>query len=264
MANFAINKQVSASVRHSQVLSLLIPLLLSGVALSRSSARLAPGTRLAEPLPKAATLAAQQPTLDASSFELDGPGKSLVLTDVRVSTQNGYVIKAGEAHTADMNNFQNSHWVFNNKVEITTPQGHSNAETANVSFAQNQISELHMVGSPATFEQYDASKQIVARGHAGAIDYDLKQSTVRLSNDAWINYGPNECRAATLVYNIGVQRISAKTEEQNGQRVNCTISPATGNPSSATPAPDRPVGPSDIDTPDSTKNAAPVAAHDRS
>lgn len=229
--NFAINKLVVTSVRHAAFLSLLTAVLLSGVALSRSSARVMPAPKLSEAVPKASALAGQQPTLDASSFELDGPSKSLVLTDVRISTQNGYVIKAGEARTADMNNFQNSRWNFKDKVEISTPQGHSSSDIATVSFAQNQISELHMTGNPATFEQYDAAKQTVARGHAGAIDYDLKQSTVRLSNDAWINYGQNECRAVTLVYNISAQRVSAKTEEQNGQRVNCTISPPT--PSSA-------------------------------
>lgn len=179
---------------------------------------------------KASAWIAEQPHLTAGSLDFDGRTNALMLTEVRITTQNGYVIQAGQAETGDASNFNNSRWVFKDKVEITTPQGRTSSEVANVSFAQNQISELHMTGSPATFEQYDAAKQTIARGQAGAIDYDLKQNTVRLSNDAWLKYGQNECRAVALSYNIGAQRVSARTEEQQGQRVNCTINP---NPSGA-------------------------------
>lgn len=222
-----------AGLRHL-VADWLMPVLVAGcmaglassTALSRVNAR--PAVVNAPSTPSA--LLAERPQMTAGSLDFDGRSNSLVLTDVRISTQNGYVIQAGEAQTSDANDFNNSRWTFKNKVEITTPQGHTSSEVANVSFAQNQISELHMTGSPATFEQFDTAKQTIARGQAGAIDYDLKQNTVRLSNDAWIKYGQNECRAVTLSYNIEAQRVSAKTEEQNGQRVNCTISPASTNP----------------------------------
>lgn len=191
----------------------------------------------------------QQPQMTAGSLDFDGRSNSLLLTDVRISTQNGYVIQAGEAQTSDANNFTNSRWTFKNKVEISSPQGHTSSDTANVAFVRNQISELHMTGMPATFEQFDASKQTIARGQAGAIDYNLSQNTVRLSNDAWLKYGQNECRAVTLSYNIGAQRVSAKTEEQNGQRVNCTINPNSTLPNaSSAPAADSASGSSSAAT----------------
>ncbi len=177
---------------------------------------------------------ADRPVLDASSFELDGPSNLMVVTEVRISTQSGYVIKAGEARTTDIKDFNNSRWTFKNKVEITTPEGHSSADIAIVSFSNNQISTLHLAGEPATFEQRDAAKQIVAQGHANAIDYDLAQHTVRLSNNAWVSYGQNECHAVALVYNIAQQRVFANREEQHGERINCTISPAINTKSKNT------------------------------
>jgi lipopolysaccharide transport protein LptA len=169
---------------------------------------------------------ADKPKLDAASLELDGPTHLLVLTDVRISTQSGYIIKAGQARTTDANNFNNSTWNFTSKVEITTPDGSSKADTASVSFVDNQISTLHITGNPATFEQHDADK-IIAQGRADNIDYDLQQHTVRLMNNAWVSYGQNECRAVVLVYNITLQRVSANRADQQGERINCTITPAS-------------------------------------
>jgi len=162
---------------------------------------------------------------------LDGPNNIMVLTEVRITTQTGYSIKAGEARTTDVNNFNNSKWTFSNNVQINTPNGSSTAETATVTFADNQISTLHITGNPATFEQHMENKT-VAQGHAENIDYDLSQHTVRLSNNAWVSYGQNECRAVSLIYNITLQRVSANREEQQGQRVNCTISPPVSNTNS--------------------------------
>ncbi len=173
----------------------------------------------------AANPIADKPTLDAASMELDGPNNVLILTEVHITTQSGYSIKAGQARTTDANNFNNSRWTFTDKVQITTPDGSSSADSANVTFVDNQISSLHITGNPATFEQHSADK-LVAQGHADSIDYDLTQHTVRLNNNAWVNYGQNECRAVALVYNITLQRISANREEQQGERVNCTITPA--------------------------------------
>jgi len=176
----------------------------------------------------AANPLADKPKLDAASMELDVPNNVFIVTAVRITTETGYVIKAGQARTTDANNFYNSKWTFTNKVEITTPDGSSTADAAVISFIDNQISTLHIAGSPATFEQHGVDK-VVAQGHADNIDYDLAHHTVRLSNHAWISYGQNECRAVSLVYNITRQLISAPPEEQQGERINCTIAPSAAN-----------------------------------
>ena len=169
---------------------------------------------------------ADKPTLEAASLELDGCRTHvLVLPGTHYHTKR-LCHQSGQARTTDANNFNNSTWTFTNKVEITTPNGSSTADTATVSFVDNQISQLHIVGNPATFEQHSEGK-VIAQGHADNIDYDLKQNTVRLINNAWVSYGQNECRATALMYNITLQRVSANRDEQQGERVNCTITPAT-------------------------------------
>lgn len=171
----------------------------------------------------AALSADDHPTWDSKSLFLDGKTNLLVLPDFHLKTQSGYAIDAGEARTNDANNFSNSRWTFANKVTIKLPSGSILADTATVTFVNNQISALQVTGSPANFEHYDAQKNTVARGTAGTMDYELADDTVKLSNQAWVSTGQNECRASAMVYNIGEQRLSAASNEQQGQRVTCTV-----------------------------------------
>ncbi len=176
---------------------------------------------------RAATLAMDDhPTWDSKSLFLDGKTNLLVLPDFHLKTQSGYAIDAGEARTNDANNFSNSRWTFANHVTITLPSGSIVAETATVTFLNNQISTLHVIGTPAKFEHYDAQKNLAARGTAGTMDYALTANTIKLSNQAWVSSGQNECRATTMVYNISEERLSAASDEQQGQRVTCTVVPA--------------------------------------
>ncbi len=165
------------------------------------------------------------PTWDSRSLLLDGKTNLLVLPDFHLKTQSGYAIDAGEARTNDANNFSNSRWTFANKVTIRLPSGSIVADTAVVTFVNNQISVLQVSGSPATFEHHDEQNNVVARGTAGAMEYALAQDTVTLSNQAWVSTGQNECRATAMVYSIGQKRLSAASNEQQGQRVTCTVNP---------------------------------------
>ena len=163
------------------------------------------------------------PTWESKSLSLDGKTNLLVLADFHLRTQTGYTIDAGEARTHDANNFRNSRWVFSDKVTFTLPTGRISADNAVVTFVDNQISELHVTGSPASFEHRDDAKKLIARGSAGAMDYVLAENTVKLSEQAWVSTGQNECRAAAMVYNLAEQRLSAASTDQNGQRVSCTV-----------------------------------------
>lgn len=167
------------------------------------------------------------PTWDSKSLFLDGKTNLLVLPDFHLKTQSGYAIDAGEARTNDANNFSNSRWTFANKVTITLPSGSIVAETAIVTFVNNQISTLHVTGSPANFEHRDDAAKVVARGTAGIMDYALAQDVVKLSNQAWVSMGQNECRAAVMVYNISEKSLSAASTDQQGQRPTCTVVPTT-------------------------------------
>ena len=171
--------------------------------------------------------------VESDGAEVDARTRQMVLPKVRI-TQAGYAIQADEARATGLD-FDNSLWTFTGNVQITTPEGSSRADRATVKFAQNQITELHITGQPATFEQHDANNQTLAQGRANLIDYDLQKNTVRLSQQAWVKYGQNEFTGTTVVYDILNQRVLAKQAEQQGERVRITINPNTGK---VIPAPD--------------------------
>lgn len=195
--------------------SLSRPHLLSGLLL----AALLPLLGTAAPLRQSAA----DITVESDGAEVDARTKQLLLPKVRIA-QAGYVIQADEARATGLD-FENSKWVFIGKVNITTPDGSSTAEHATVLFVQHQITELHIAGQPATFEQHDAGKQTLAQGRANAIDYDVQKNTVRLSQQAWVKYGQNEFTGTTVVYDITNQRVLASREDQQGERVRITINP---------------------------------------
>ena len=192
MANFKLNRLLLA----------LLPCVTAAASLTQSTADI---------------------VVESDGAEVDARTKQMVLPRVRIS-QQGYVIQADEARASGLS-FDDSQWTFTGKVNITTPDGHSTADRAVVNFLQNRITELHVTGQPATFEQRDVAKQLLAEGRAGQIDYDLQKSTVRLSEQAWIKYGQNEFKGNSVVYDINSKRVLASREEQQGERVRITITP---------------------------------------
>lgn len=169
--------------------------------------------------------------VESDGAEVDARTKQLVLPNVRI-TQDGYAIEAQEARATGLS-FDNSQWTFTGNVRISTPDGFSTADTAKVLFVQNAITELHITGRPATFEQHDTGKQTMAQGRAGNIDYDLQKNTVRLSQQAWVKYGQNEASSNVLVYDVNTQSVRANAAEQQGERVRITINPNTGQTTTA-------------------------------
>lgn len=162
--------------------------------------------------------------IESDGTEVDALTKQTVWPKVRI-WQEGYEIQADEARAKGLD-FSDSQWTFTGKVRITTPQGSSTADRAVVNFVQSQITEVHISGKPATFEQRDTSKQLLAQGEAGSIDYYLQKNTVRLSSNAWIKYGRNDCHATAVLYNIIEKNLSAASADQDGQRIKCTIVPS--------------------------------------
>lgn len=165
--------------------------------------------------------------LESAGTEVDAATKEISMPKIRI-WQAGYEVQA-ELGQAKGLNFDSSEWIFTGTVKITTPQGSSTADRAIVRFVQNKITELHISGRPATFEQHTLNQQTLAQGHAESIDYYLKNNSVRLQNSAWIKYGQNEFTGRTLVYDIAHQRIIASPNEQQGERVRIVITPDNTN-----------------------------------
>lgn len=162
--------------------------------------------------------------VDADSTELDVRNNQLLMTKVRI-TQPGFLITADRAQAMGRDT-ENNRWTLTGKVEITTPEGNSSADSAVVSFMNNEIREADLVGKPATFAVHDERRQQLAHGRAGAIHYDLAANIIRLSSDAWITYGQNEFSGETVVYDLAQKRVLAQSSEQEGKRVRITINPA--------------------------------------
>jgi lipopolysaccharide transport protein LptA len=144
-------------------------------------------------------------------------------------------VDAEEARATGLN-FDNSEWQLTGDVRILVPDGSLSSSSATVTFRNNEILRAVIVGKPASFEQKLRQSQQVARGRAGTITYDVKASTVRLNGDAWLTDGQNQIEGATLIYNIGQQRVAANPDATTPGGVKITINPRTSETTTTPPA----------------------------
>jgi lipopolysaccharide transport protein LptA len=166
----------------------------------------------------------EQPiNLEAASSDFDYKNNSLLFRRVRI-TQGGLEVTAQEARATGLE-FENSEWSLQGDVKITVPGGLLQSSEARVQFRNNEIVRASIKGLPAAFEQRLKDKDQVARGRASAIEYNVKESTVRLTGDAWLSDGQNEIRGNTLVYDIGRERVQANPNEKDPGGVRITINP---------------------------------------
>jgi len=174
--------------------------------------------------------------LEAASSDFDYKNNTLLFKRVKI-TQGGLEVTAQQASATGLE-FNNSEWRLQGDVKITVPGGKLQSNEARVMFKNNAIASASIKGTPAQFEQQLKENNQVARGRAGAIDYDVQAATVRLTGDAWLTDGQNEIRGRTLVYDIGRQRVQANPSEKDPGGVKITI-----NPPKKPAAPDKAGGP---------------------
>ncbi len=166
--------------------------------------------------------------------ELNIADKTIDCNKVRI-TQGELSIEAAKA-TATSLDFQNSKWSFKGDVHIKLPEGRLDSESATVVFRNKQIATALITGTPATFEQRLKEKSETVRGHAGSIQYDVGQGTVKFDEQALLNYGRNEITGSTLVYNILDEKVIFNANQPEAGNVNIKIRPSAGSaPNSAAP-----------------------------
>ncbi len=170
--------------------------------------------------------------LEAASSDFDYKNNSLRFSRVKI-TQGGLEVTAAKAIATGLD-FQDAEWRLQGEVRIRVPGGCLRSDDARVQFRDNAIVRATIRGSPAAFEQRLRSGNQVARGRAGAIDYNVTESTVRLTGDAWLSDGQNEIRGNTLVYDIGRERVQANPDEKDPGGVRITINPPK-KPAAAAP-----------------------------
>jgi lipopolysaccharide transport protein LptA len=167
--------------------------------------------------------AARKLPIDIASSKVDYKGDTVDFQNVTI-TQGETKVQADRAHATGLDNFDNSRWTFEGNVRINGEQhGSLKSDAAVVEFRNKYISKATVTGNPAEFEQKRTDTDELARGHAREIEYNVRDGTVRLSNDAWIWDGHNALSAPELVYNIREQRVQAAA--QPGNQVHLTIDP---------------------------------------
>lgn len=243
----------------------------------------APETTLpAAKLPWAKTQEGQTPaiTWDAESIDSDFKTHVLHLKGDVVITYGTMTVKADRAAATSMD-FKDARWTFDGNVRINAePRGNLRSDEAVVIFQDSQLKRATATGSPAEFDQKRADSDLVARGHAAQIVYEVGAGTVQLSNDAWITDGRgNDIRSPLIVYSLGeehVQAFSSLAEASapaNGSggntRVHVTIVPneapkldgaETNKPKPADPQPQPPGSTATASPPPTTAPPATAAA----
>jgi lipopolysaccharide transport protein LptA len=146
------------------------------------------------------------------------------LRDVTI-TYGKMTVRADRA-LATARDFKNSRWTFDGNVRINAdPRGNLRSDEAVVEFEDNQLKRATATGNPAEFDQKRTDSDVVARGHADTIVYEVGDGTVRLSNDAWITDGRNDIRGPVIVYSLREEHVEATTTPDTGTRVHVTIAP---------------------------------------
>jgi lipopolysaccharide transport protein LptA len=197
---------------------------------------------LAPGVAAAAAAASTEPiNLEAASSDFDYRNGRLQFKRVRI-TQGDMSVEAAEASATGLE-FENSEWRFNGDVKIKVRGGELESSEATVAFRDNEIVRARAVGGPARFRQVSDDPKKRAQGHASTIEYDVGASTVQLNGAAWLTDGQNEIRGATLVYDIGRERVRANPGQSEPGGVRITIRPSNGTgtvPPSKPPATDTP------------------------
>ena len=175
-------------------------------------------------LPAARSAESDAPPITWEATSLDGGFKTQVMHLKDVTITYGKMTVRADRALATSGDFKNSRWTFDGNVRINAdPRGNLRSDEAIVEFVDSQLKRATATGNPAEFDQKRAD-DIIARGHADTIVYEVGAGTVRLSNDAWITDGRNDIRGPVIVYNLVEEHVEATTSPGT-ERVHVTIAP---------------------------------------
>jgi len=165
--------------------------------------------------------------IDAESTSFDGKTSMIVFSGLRLS-QGRIGIEADEGRATNTEGEEGS-WQFTGNVVIDIENGHIECDSAQLTFAQYQLRQAVVTGSPATFELKRPGSDEVTYAEAGRLSYDVDLGIVEFSEEAMINEGGNQISSNFLVYNITEQRINADSSGSEDGRVRITYTPTNGN-----------------------------------
>jgi len=162
-------------------------------------------------------------SLDADSTDYDGKSSMLMFRGLRLS-QGNIGIEADEGRASNLD-FEDSVWQFSGNVIIDVENGHIECDTADLQFANHQLTVATIGGAPATFELKRVGSEETTYAEAGKLRYDLTSGVIEFSEDATITEGGNQISSNYLVYNIVEQRINAQGSPDGDGKVRITYTP---------------------------------------
>jgi len=162
-------------------------------------------------------------SLDADSTDYDGKNSMLMFRGLRLS-QGNIGIEADEGRASNLD-FEDSVWQFSGNVIIDVENGHIECDTADLRFANHQLTVATISGAPATFELKRVGSDETTYAEAGKLRYDLTTGVIEFSENATITEGGNQISSNYLIYNIVEQRINAQGSPDGDGKVRITYTP---------------------------------------
>ena len=154
------------------------------------------GEEMAAPIQNEAT----RISFDARSMDVDNSTHAMRFDHIILSAGN--VIVKADRGRATAGDFKNSRWTFDGNVRIDAgTQGTLRSDEAVVQFQDNQLKRATATGSPAEFDHKRPDADVVTRGHADEIVYEVDPGTVRLTN-AYVTDGKNEIQGPVIMYSV--------------------------------------------------------------
>ena len=165
--------------------------------------------------------------IDAESTSFDGKTSMIVFSGLRLS-QGRIAIEADEGRATNTEG-EEGLWQFSGNVIIDIENGRIECDSARLTFAQYQLRQAVVTGTPATFELKRPGSDETTYAEAGRLVYDVDKGMVEFSEEATINEGGNQISSNFLVYDITQQRINADSSGSEDGRVRITYTPTNGN-----------------------------------
>jgi len=166
-------------------------------------------------------------SLDADSTDYDGKNSMLMFRGLRLS-QGTIGIEADEGRASNLD-FDDSVWQFSGNVIIDVENGHIECDTADLQFANHQLTVATIGGAPATFELTRPGSEETTYAEAGKLRYDLTSGVIEFSEDATITEGGNQISSNYLIYNIVEQRINAQGSPDGDGKVRIRYTPKSAD-----------------------------------
>jgi lipopolysaccharide transport protein LptA len=173
-------------------------------------------------------------SLDAESSSFNRQTNRIEFRRLSI-TQGDMVIRADEAVATGLD-FEQGEWRFTGNVMFTTEDARITANSATVSFADNELQVAELVGTPAAFEQAGTLDGDPLSGGANRLSYDNVARVMRMLEGAWFRQGPNEFRGCDLIYDLDQEQITSGSSDC-GEPIVITIVPRDQEDESESPTP---------------------------